>query len=242
MLSNALRSTSIGPLKNSVCELLLLLSIDEEILLSASNDEKKDKKIEDRTILIAPSWQKDNIMDLCLDKLVYSILKEGYRVIVRPHPQYVRLYKEKIESIEAKFRGEYGERFGFERDFSSNASVYLADVLITDWSSIAYEYSFTTYKPTLYINTPMKVMNPEYDKIDVVPFDIKIREQIGGSLDTDKVDNAGKTISDLIEKSDEYYNYIKSLKEELFYGIGSAAKNGGDYILNSLKEKISKRK
>lgn len=38
-------------------------------------------------------------------------------------------------------------------------------------------------KPVLYINTPMKIMNPEYDKIDVVPFDIRIRGQLGGELE-----------------------------------------------------------
>ena len=55
--------------------------------------EKKENEV--KTVLIAPSWQKDNIMDSCLDELLDSILKKGYKVIVRPHPQYVRIYKEK---------------------------------------------------------------------------------------------------------------------------------------------------
>lgn len=201
--------------------------------------EKKENDV--KTVLIAPSWQKDNIMDSCLDELLDSILKKGYKVIVRPHPQYVRIYKEKIANIEAKFQQKYGEKFNFEKDFSSNKTVYTADVLVTDWSSIAYEFSFTTYKPTLYINTPMKIMNPEYDKIDVVPFDIKVREELGAELDLDRVEHAGELVENLIEDTSQYYNDIAKLKEESFYGLGEAAKLSGDYILQSLKEKISNK-
>lgn len=201
--------------------------------------EKKDNEI--KTVLIAPSWQKDNIMDSCLDELLDSILKKGYKVIVRPHPQYVRIYKEKIANIEARFQEKYGDKFNFEKDFSSNESVYMADVLVTDWSSIAYEFSFTTYKPTLYINTPMKIMNPEYDKIDVVPFDIKVREELGAELDLDRVEHAGEVVENLIEDTSQYYNDIEKLKKESFFGLGEAAKLSGDYILQSLKEKISSK-
>ena len=69
-----------------------------------------------------------------------------------------------------------------QTDFSSNSTVFEADLMITDWSGIAYEYAYTTQKPVLFINTPMKVMNPEYQKIDTVPLNILLREEIGCSV------------------------------------------------------------
>lgn len=63
----------------------------------------------------------------------------------------------------------------FRQIFSSNDTVFNADLIITDWSGIAYEYAFTTLRPVLYINTPMKIMNPEYEKIGVVPINIFMR-------------------------------------------------------------------
>ncbi len=207
------------------------------------NYEKMDKvKNEVKTVLIAPSWQKDNIMDLCLEPLVENILKKGYKVIVRPHPQYVRLYQEKVRSIEEKMQEKYGKMFMFESDFSSNNSVYQADLLITDWSSISYEYSFSTYKPTLFINTPMKIMNAEYDKIDVVPFDIKVRDEIGASLDVADINNAGNVVEELISKTEEYHDVIDKFKKENFFGLGEAATRSGAYIIESIKEKIAIRK
>ncbi|MBE5958753.1 MAG: membrane protein insertase YidC [Lachnospiraceae bacterium] len=205
-------------------------------------DAMEKKENENKHILIAPSWQKDNIMDLCLDELVESILKKGYKVTVRPHPQYMRLFKEKAQSVESKFQKKYGDNFTFEKDFSSNLSVYTADVLITDWSSIAYEYSFTTYKPTLYINTPMKVMNEEYDRIDVVPFDIRVRDSIGASLDPDKVSEAGNMVERLIKDTPKYYDDIRNFKENEFFGLGKSAEISGNYILDTVKGKIKQKK
>ena len=41
--------------------------------------------------------------------------------------------------------------FDIEIIFSSNETVYSADVLISDWSGIAFEYAFATQKPVLFI-------------------------------------------------------------------------------------------
>lgn len=51
--------------------------------------------------------------------------------------------------------------------------------MITDWSGIAYEYAYTTCKPVLFIDTPMKIMNPEYKKIGIEPLNIWMRYESG---------------------------------------------------------------
>lgn len=202
--------------------------------------EKKENEV--KTILIAPSWQKDNLMDLCLDELLEGIIGQGYRVIVRPHPQYVRIYDAKMQMILNKYRSRMNENFIIETDFSSTKTVYSADILITDWSNIGYEFSFTTYKPTLYINTPMKVMNSEWEKIDVVPFDIRIRDQIGASIDVDKLNTTKEVLDRLIRETPQYYNTIAKLKKESFFHLGESAKVSGQYILSSLQEKQKQKK
>ena len=69
-----------------------------------------------------------------------------YHIIVRPHPQHVRHMPEKMESLKAKY-GPLG--IEIQTDFSSNSTVFEADMMITDWSGIAYEYAFTTCRPVL---------------------------------------------------------------------------------------------
>lgn len=212
----------------------------DDMIESYEKMERKENKI--KTILVAPSWQKDNLLDSCLDELLSGIIREGYRVIVRPHPQYVRLYPMKVERILEQYKDNMSNDFVIETDFSSNVTVYSADLLITDWSNIGYEFSFTTRKPTLYINTPMKVMNPEWKRINIVPFDIKVREEIGASLDLDKLSKVGETVDRLIRDTPAYYDAITALMNESFYHIGHSGEVSGKYILNRLKEKQERKR
>ena len=187
-------------------------------------------------ILIAPSWQEDNIMDSCIDRILDGLLPEEYNVIVRPHPQYVRHYAEKLEELNARY-GKY-ENFMLQTDFSSNDTVFNADVLVTDWSGIAYEYAFTTLKPVLYINTPMKIMNPDYKELNIEPFDIVVRDKVGISVNPE---NITKSIAGVARRllTEETFSKdsIKILREEYLYNVGKSAIIGADYIIKSLIQK-----
>ena len=189
-------------------------------------------------ILIAPSWQQDNIMDSAIDGILSGLLSEPYHVIVRPHPQYVRHYGVKLNALEEKYSSY--SNFELQTDFSSNETVFNADVLVTDWSGIAYEYSFTTLKPCLFINTPMKIMNPEYESLGIEPFDIKIRSQIGIALEPSELGNIAAATDRLLHEEMFSRDSIRALREEYLYNIGHAASAGADYLIHSLIEK-SKR-
>ncbi|MCI9449503.1 MAG: membrane protein insertase YidC [Clostridiales bacterium] len=212
--------------------------IDNMIAAYESSEKTENEK---KTILIAPSWQYDNIMDSCLDGLVEGLRKTGYRVIIRPHPQYIKRFPMRIKEIMEKYRDEFNEDFMIETDFSSNTTVYTADLLITDWSAIAYEYSFTTDKPTLFVNTQMKVVNRAYKKIKITPYDITARDIIGRSIEKDDIDKIGELATDLIENQASYSDQIHSEKESYFYNLGSSGEAAADYIISRLVKKKKKK-
>lgn len=194
-----------------------------------------------KTVLIAPSWQYDNIMDSCLDGLVEGLYNRGYRIVIRPHPQYVRRFPLKMREILEKYRDRFSDDFTIETDFSSNVTVYTADLVITDWSSIAYEFSFTTDKPTLFINTEMKVVNRDYDKIPFTPFDITARSEIGRCIEKCDVASVGDVVAELFENQESYRDHIHEMKQEYFYNLGHSAEVGADYILHRVDRKVSRR-
>ena len=109
-------------------------------------------------------------------------------------------------------------------------------MLITDWSSISYEYSFSTLKPTLYINTPMKVMNPEYDKIECKPYDITIRDKIGKELNMDEINKCGNIVEEFIKNKNDYQMRLKEIREQSVFNIGKSAEVGAAYIIERLKK------
>ena len=127
-----------------------------------------------------------------------------------------------------------------QTDFSSNSTVFEADLLVTDWSGIAYEYAFTTNKPVLFVDTPMKVMNPEYQKIDTVPINIWMRDVIGDRLDPAKAEETEEKVRNLLEQKDAYQEKIQKFVEEYVYNLGHSAEVGAKYIVQVVQEKIKK--
>ena len=188
-----------------------------------------------KIILIAPSWQDDNLLDLCIDEILQALTGHGYQIILRPHPQYVRHFKEKLKILENKYAS--CTDFSIENSFSSNDTVFNADILITDWSGIAYEYSFTTLKPSLFINTPMKIMNPDYQEIPVVPFDIEIRNQIGISVELSELHTLPDIINQLLSESKYSNEKLKEMRDKYLYNISGSAEVGAGYLINRLIEK-----
>ena len=213
------------PLLDEMC-------MDYEKLDMSAHDKKR--------ILIAPSWQKDNIVDSCLEKILDSLKGQDYYVTVRPHPQHVRHRGELMEQLKKRY--EQDSDIEIQTDFSSNSTVFEADLVITDWSSIAYDYAYTTRKPVLFINTPMKVMNPEYQKIDTVPLNILLRDEIGYSLDLDELDRLSERVRMLLDNSEQYSEKIERFVEEYVYHLGTSAEVSAKYIISQIQKKIEKKK
>lgn len=188
---------------------------------------------EQPTVLIAPSWQEDNIIDYCVEPLIDGLLKTGYRIILRPHPQYVRYGMQRLNELKEKYAEN--SLFELQTDFTSNATVYNADVLVTDWSGVGLEYSYSTLKPSLFIDTPMKVMNREWQKLDIVPINIMARNEIGKSVAPDKMEEVTNTAIYLMEHQGEYREAIRKFREAHLCCIGNCGQVAGDYILGANK-------
>ncbi|MDE6063300.1 MAG: YidC/Oxa1 family membrane protein insertase [Lachnospiraceae bacterium] len=194
---------------------------------------------ERKTILVAPSWQKDNILDSCIEQILDGLKASGHRIIVRPHPQYVRHFETRIDALAAKYKEDGIE---VQKDFSSNSTVYTADLLVTDWSSIAYEYAFSTLKPVLFINTPMKVVNPDYQELSTVPIDIELRDKVGISVEEGEISGVAEAVDRLFHENRFSKASMAELRDAYIYHVGSSGKVGAKYIIDSLLQLEEKKK
>lgn len=202
---------------------------------AAASHEVHDQK----TVLIAPSWHEGNIMDSCLEEMLDALKEENYRIIVRPHPQHVRHHAQELEALKLKYRKN--SNIEIQTDFTSSSTVFEADIIVSDWSSVAYEFVFTTEKPAIFVNTPMKVMNPEYTKIDTVPFDIWTRNVVGDTLELDHIEEIRDKAAYLLSHEDQYKETIHDLTEEYVYHLGNSAEIGAKYIIGACFKKAASR-
>lgn len=195
-----------------------------------------------KEILIAPSWQEDNILDSCLDGIIESLKDTDCHITVRPHPEYLKRYQFRMQKILEKYADRDESHLSFELDLAANKSIYSSDVMITDWSGVALEFCFATEKPVIFVNTKMKVLNPNWQKINIVPIEQDIRNKLGKAIDKTAVSAINKTIDELLKNRAAYQKQIKQYYEDAIYNHNTAAKQGADYILKSLAAKRKKQK
>jgi YidC/Oxa1 family membrane protein insertase len=190
-----------------------------------------------KKILIAPSWQPDNILDSCINAILDQLLGRGYDVVVRPHPEYVKRYGTRMDGIVERYAEYQGGDLTFELDFSNSNSIFDSDLVISDWSGTAYEFSFVTKRPVIFINTPPKINNLEYDKLSVKPLEILLRDKIGIQIETDKLDELPNAVENLFSSEWEYKQTISTILEKYISNFGNSGEVAARYIISKLKVK-----
>ena len=193
-------------------------------------------------VLIAPSWQADNILDSCIDPLLEELLGKGFEVVVRPHPEYVKRYKPRMDRIVERYAGREADGLRFELDFSGNNSIFDSDLLISDWSGTAYEFSFVTLKPAVFIDTKPKINNPDYVKLGIEPLEFTLRDQVGIRVKPEELAGLSKKLRDLLGKGEQYSEKIFALRNQYIAHFGESGAVGGRYILTQLKGRQQKKK
>lgn len=193
-------------------------------------------------ILIAPSWQEDNILDSCIDNLLDALLGKGYNVVVRPHPEYKKRYPNRLDAIVERYSGYDKVDLSFELDFSGSESIYNSDIVITDWSSTCFEFSYVTLKPCIFIDTPPKIYNKDYKEIGIEPLELKLRNLIGKRFAPNEFDSLSDTIDKMLVSKAEYTDKIREIRTKYVANYGKSGEIAGKYIINKLIQKQKEKK
>lgn len=166
-----------------------------EYLINENQSHNK-KNISDTSVLIAPSWGKNTIIDLCIDNLLNIILKSGMQVTLRPHPMTIRNNFEKLNELKKTYRNN--KNFNIQINVDNRDILFDSHILITDWSGIGMEYGLGLQKPVIYIDTPKKNNNPESNSINLIPIEVQVRSEIGSIVPISEIDNINIHISNAI--------------------------------------------
>ena len=82
----------------------------------------------------------------------------------------------------------------------------------------------------------MKIMNPDYKEIDIVPFDIEARDQVGISVETGELANLADVVNRLLTEELYSKDSLKKVREKYLYNVGKSADVGAKYIIKRLIE------
>lgn len=188
------------------------------------NDDSKKK------ILIAPTWGKKCILDTCINQLILVLQKTDYEIYIRPHPEYIKRRGKVVNRIKNKVKNI--PNIHLELDLVSGINVHNADILITDWSGIAFEFAFGTERPVLFINTPLKIDNPRYQELGLEPLEVFARNKIGLAIDMEQINNVEQILTSFNQDFQTYHEKILEFRNKYIYNWMKSAGTGAEYIIN----------
>ena len=188
------------------------------------------------TVLVSPSWGDVGVLKRYGEKLLDPLSKSGWRIIVRPHPQSKKSEADMLERLEARYKDCPNVEWDYERD--NIYSLKKADIMISDFSGIIFDYTFLRDKPVMYVKAGMNLM--PYDAYDLPGHGEKLWQfetlkKIGLELNESQFDNIKEVIQNASD-SESLAAGRKTAKEEAWMEIGRAGKNIADYMINTVKE------
>ncbi len=189
---------------------------------------RSHKSVKPYTVLIAPTWGPNSIMNICGKKLVTILLDAGFKVILRPHYQTAKLTPEVIQDILDTCSGN--SLFSHVSKMGDTDSLFDSDILICDWSSMSIEYALGLEKPVLYIDVPKRVRNNNYTELGLEPMEISIRNQVGAVLSPDNLSGAPSLINSLCENPEKFKAGIRQFREKVVFNLGNSVAVGAAAI------------
>lgn len=189
---------------------------------------KAHPQIGKKRILVAPSWGQDSLIEICGANLVEILLQAGFQVSVRPHPMTTRHNPKLLTELTDRFCDD--PDFLLDTDVRSEDTLHSSDLMISDWSGVAFEYAFGSERPVLFIDVPRKILNPQYDGINCVPLEVWIRSEIGIVASPDELEKVPEIANELLDNVSVWRSRIRELRTEWVYNVGSSGSVGAAFI------------
>lgn len=195
------------------------------------SNKKRCEKREKKTILIGSSWGNKG----CLKQYEVGFIKrladsDNYTIIIRPHPQSLKIEKEMIETYKREL--DCFSNVTWDESLSPTGSMSKADILISDTSSIRYDFSFIYEKPVITLDITSEDMKG-YEREDITYlWDQEATLKIGYKLTKNNIDN----LPFMVEKALAEFTSIsiRDFRDDTVKNIGYSSVLIRDYLVNGL--------
>jgi len=141
------------------------------------------RESDNKHILLAPSWGDQNILNTIGLELIGRLLHDGYKVTLRPHPLFFVDNDPLFNALQDRFSSH--SDFCIEGSLGLGRAIFDADILITDYSGTAQEFAALRKEPVVFIDVAKKVLNPNWQTLNIVPIEIKSRDVLGPCAEVD---------------------------------------------------------
>ena len=113
-----------------------------DALLLEKQTFQKTSKENKKTVILAPSYGENNLLEICGIELLEILLNSNFRVLLRPHFKILKESKELINTLKEKFSNN--PNFILEKSVIPSEQFHNSICLISDWSKFSSLFSRTS--------------------------------------------------------------------------------------------------
>ena len=186
-----------------------------------------------RTVLLAPSWGKSAIFSVYGGKIIDLLLKTGYHVIIRPHPQSFTSEKEIIDDLMARYPA--GEQLEWNRDADNFDVLRRSDILISDFSGVIFDFTLIYDKPVIYTDPNFDLSLYDAWWLNTPLWTESALPRLGRQLTEESMADLKGLIDSCLEDP-RYEEGRRSVKEETWAHFGLGAEKAAEYLIKKQKE------
>jgi CDP-glycerol glycerophosphotransferase (TagB/SpsB family) len=187
----------------------------------------KDKNTE-LTILVSPSWGTSSLLTRYGTKLLDPLIQTGHHIIIRPHPQSKVSEVSMLENLSQRYRDKPNLEWDYERE--NIVSLSRADIMISDFSGIIFDYIFLCNKPVIYAGVNMDSRPYDASDLDHELWQTKTIRETGLELKEEDFPRIGEVIEKALSSTALQQARQKS-KDEAWQYRGEAGKRIAEFMI-----------
>lgn len=180
------------------------------------------------TVLLAPSWGPSSIFNRYGGKMLEALLKTGYHVIVRPHPQSRTSEKEMLDELMRSY--PESDQLEWNGDNDNFDVLRRSDILISDFSGVIFDFALIFDGPVIYADTSFDKAPYDACWLEDETWTFSTLPKIGRCLRREDLDIIKDVIDDCLYNAD-FQRGRDAARAETWEHIGTSAVRTVDYLL-----------
>lgn len=190
-----------------------------------------------RTVLLAPSWGQSAIFSVYGGRILDVLLKTGYHVIVRPHPQSFKSETEMMDKLMQQYPDS--DQLEWNRDTDNFDVLRRSDILISDFSGVIFDFTLIYDKPVIYTDPQFDVSLYDAWWMKTPLWTTTALPRLGCQLTEENMDNL-KEVIDTCLSDPQYAEGRRQVKAETWEHPGEGAVRAVDYLMSKYEELTAK--
>ena len=185
------------------------------------------------TVLVSPSWGASGLLSLYGEKLLDPLVKTGWNIIVRPHPQSKRVENELLDRLQARYKDNSKVFWDFDPD--NIVSISKADIMISDFSSITLDFAFLRDRPFLAAVGDFDARPYDAGKVPHPLWQFQVLSKIGKELKEEDFPHIGEIIKNIADDPASAENR-QLAKEKAWQYQGQAGERIAGWMVQAQQE------